>query len=592
MIKSKRQMYIVIGAFLLTILLGTVTYAFFNYTRTGSNNTIKTGRIAFNTNQTDTINLTNVFPIDRSTIGTDTTNTDEVVISITGDTTYTEGLEYLVTAVDVNNTIGSGNNQKNIPISISVTASNLGEEDEEYFDNRENANSHMYRVLAGDVIEEDGRILVGYIKSGATGINGTLTIKSYLDKDKIAITDTYDGEESDNMGTTTDWVDNRTILTTQEWNSLQQNGVSFKVKVESNEGIWVEEIRTINAMGHLFEILSESGTYNRRNDIKKIVFQKMGATRMQNAYDAATVKLDVTANNEGKVLAWLEENEDDSTMYTLVVASDGDTYFTYNGSLFNNVSSVEEIEFNNINTSRLTSMDSMFYNCSKLKSIDLSSFNMENITTTNGMFWECTDLESVNLTGINTNNVVNMSAMFKDCTSLTVIDISNLGGDNLEQASAFFEGCTNLETINMSGFNFGKTNSRIVSFFGTINNLKHINMSNVDFGTVTDLTAMLYEKTSLIDIDFSGVDTSNITNMTAMFYGCSNLQKIYVSDSWNVENVTDSSYMLSGCTSLVGQAPNTSYSYDSDDAIDKTYARIATDDTKGYLTDISLKPTN
>ena len=76
MIKSKRQMYIVIGAFLLTILLGTVTYAFFNYTRTGSNNTIKTGRIAFNTNQTDTINLTNVFPIYRSTIGTDTTNTD------------------------------------------------------------------------------------------------------------------------------------------------------------------------------------------------------------------------------------------------------------------------------------------------------------------------------------------------------------------------------------------------------------------------------------------------------------------------------------------------------------------------------------
>ena len=32
----------------------------------------------------------------------------------------------------------------------------------------------------------------------------------------------------------------RTILTTTEWNNLQTNGVSFQVKVEANEGIWVK----------------------------------------------------------------------------------------------------------------------------------------------------------------------------------------------------------------------------------------------------------------------------------------------------------------------------------------------------------------
>ena len=33
MIKSKRQMYIVVGVFALVMLLGTFSYAFFNYTR-------------------------------------------------------------------------------------------------------------------------------------------------------------------------------------------------------------------------------------------------------------------------------------------------------------------------------------------------------------------------------------------------------------------------------------------------------------------------------------------------------------------------------------------------------------------------------
>ena len=45
MIKTKKQMYLVIGAFALVMLLGTVSYAFFNYTRTGAANLISVGRI-------------------------------------------------------------------------------------------------------------------------------------------------------------------------------------------------------------------------------------------------------------------------------------------------------------------------------------------------------------------------------------------------------------------------------------------------------------------------------------------------------------------------------------------------------------------
>ena len=98
MIKSRKQMFIVIGVFALVMLLGTVTYAFFNYTRTGISNTIRVGRIYFNTSQNNTINLTNVFPADRNNL--DNTNSATVTVNITGDTEYSEGIEYKVSIVE------------------------------------------------------------------------------------------------------------------------------------------------------------------------------------------------------------------------------------------------------------------------------------------------------------------------------------------------------------------------------------------------------------------------------------------------------------------------------------------------------------
>ena len=257
MIKSKKQMFIVIGAFILVMLLGTVTYAFFNYTRTGSANTIRTGRIAFNSTQGQAINLTNMFPIDVTNgIPNDATKVGSVTINVTGDTTYTDGIEYLVSAVNVQNTVGSGANAKQLPISIDVSVSSntgndpattLGTADSDYFTNRgTSANTSIYKVIAGETITNNEELLVGYIKSGATGVDGNIVIKAYLDASKVAISDTYPEEETDTNndgyldGTTDTWVGDRIVFTTSEWNSLQANGVSFQIKVESNEGIWVD----------------------------------------------------------------------------------------------------------------------------------------------------------------------------------------------------------------------------------------------------------------------------------------------------------------------------------------------------------------
>ena len=239
----------------LSITIG-VSVAFFNYTRTGGTNTIRVGRISFVTRQTKTISLTNLFPIDptNSEEMSDETKVGTLEIEIEGDTDYVDGVEYLVSSENTHITTSSG---KVVPISLDVEITNLGTSNPNYFTAREDKNATIYKKLVGDTLVGDQMLLVGYIKPNTTsgtaeGIsNGKLTIKAYLDKNKILISDTYDGTESDNMGTPNSLAQGKTVLTTTEWNALSSSGVSFQIKVEANEGIWVNNtldniIRTKN----------------------------------------------------------------------------------------------------------------------------------------------------------------------------------------------------------------------------------------------------------------------------------------------------------------------------------------------------------
>ena len=258
--KKKNNSHIIVTLLLvlglLSITIG-VSVAFFNYTRTGSANVLAVGRIYFSSSQGTAINLTNVFPVNRADIENNS-NVSSVTLTITGDTTNTQGIEYQISADNVINTV----NSKEIPIGINVTVADLGTPDASYFDNR-GGNTSIYKILAKDTINSDDQLVVGYITSGATGVSGSVTVQAFIDGDKIAISDTYDGTESGSMGTTNEWVNDRTILTTTEWNSLNSNGVSFKLKVEANEGIWVKE--PLTAVGQIIKEVNTTTQINFGN---------------------------------------------------------------------------------------------------------------------------------------------------------------------------------------------------------------------------------------------------------------------------------------------------------------------------------------
>ena len=613
MIKTKKQMFTMIGSFILTIILGTVTYAFFNYTRTGTANTIKTGRIAFNTTQNGTLNLTNVFPVASNSVGNDYTQ-DTVTINITGDTTYANGIEYLVTAEDVHVETTTG---KKVPLTLKVAVtSNLGTEDTtndqiEYFTDR-GGNTSYYKMLSESVLYDGQYLLVGYIAPGSNGINGTINIKAYLDDARVAISDTYpegevshtEGEEPNQEtiidgynGTTDTWVNNRVVLTTNEWNSLHEAGneLSFKVRVEANEGIWIDPATNPNSVGSIPSALKEN--------ITEIYFIKETPIRMQRRYEAATVKADMTDTtlNEGKVLGWQEGNK-------LYIASTGETYLPQiSAGYFAGLSNITKIKFENINTSRVTSMlgmfhgmsnlvdldlsnfntinvtnmSSMFYNNTNLTNIDLSSFNTASVLNLSSMFNGCSNLASIDLTNFNTSNVTDMRGMFDNCSSLTSIDLSNKGSSSLTNISAMFAGTTSLKQINMSGFNFGTSITGYADFSSAY--VETLNLSGANFGAITSFSRTFSNMQYLKVIDLSNVIlNNNISNTSLMFNNDDNLETIYVSNSWNIDNVTTSTDMFTGCTSLVG---GNGTHYDANNPTDKTYAIIdGTNNQPGYLT--------
>ena len=110
--------------------------------------------------------------------------------------------------------------------------------------------------------------------------------------------------------------------------------------------------------------------------------------------------------------------------------------------------------------------------------------------------------------------------------------------------------------------------------FSGCSSLIELNISSFNTSNVTDFANMFYNCKSLISLNLSSFDTSNVTVTGGMFMFCYDLKTIYVSDSWNMNNVTKSENMFRACTLLTGAVP-----FDST-KIDVSMANYTT----GYLT--------
>jgi hypothetical protein len=85
---------------------------------------------------------------------------------------------------------------------------------------------------------------------------------------------------------------------------------------------------------------------------------------------------------------------------------------------------IEEIGNGYFDTSNVTNMEYMFNNCTSLQNINLSLFTVTNVKTMNNMFSNCESLSIIDLTTFNALDVENISEMFGSCKNLTSIEFN------------------------------------------------------------------------------------------------------------------------------------------------------------------------
>ena len=315
--------------------------------------------------------------------------------------------------------------------------------------------------------------------------------------------------------------------------------------------------------------------------------------------EGATV-VDVSKNSDNTIKMWYNE-ADANGNYDITIGSNNTIYANPSSfELFSNLTNVTSIDLSNMdtsgmtnmfnmfsdntsltnitfgdnfNTANVTNMGGMFKNCTILKTIDLSSFDTSNATIFASMFMNCQGLQNLDLKSFNTSNVERMETMFYNCSSLTSLDLSSFNTSNVERMEGMFYNCSSLTSLDLSNFNTSKITD-MTYMFNRCKSLTNINLSSFDTSNVSSLYDAFAGLTSLKVLDLSSFDTSKVTNMGRMFLNSNNLVTIYVSDLWNISNVTSASRMFEGCTSLKGAVP-----YDSS----KTDASMA-NYINGYLT--------
>ena len=235
-----------------------------------------------------------------------------------------------------------------------------------------------------------------------------------------------------------------------------------------------------------------------------------------------------------------------------------DNFSTYGANkmnfMFGGCKEIIEINLSKFDTSYVTDIQGMFYNCASIKTLDVSNFNTSqvklfcnnNAFSDDGIFQNCASLESLDLSNWDTSASVSFTKMFSGCTNLTNLDISNFNTSNVMYMSYMFRDCNKLTSLDLSHFDTTKTNNFDFMFQGC-KNLECLNISN--FKLKNNIRCLFFNCNLLKELNLSGVTATNITNMANTFADCKSLKSLDLND-WDVQNLTTTHQTFSGCTAL------------------------------------------
>ena len=210
------------------------------------------------------------------------------------------------------------------------------------------------------------------------------------------------------------------------------------------------------------------GSSIKRNKVKSVTF-------LSTIADAPADAWDVSATQNGSVLAWTEKSTPNNNYYDLYIGAEGgvtapescaylfsgyvnlreihfgDSFDTGNTvsmqMMFHNCRSLTQLDVSSLDTSAVTDMNGMFLRCEGLTGLDISSFDTANVTDMSCMFWECRNLTSLTVSGLDTQSVTDMSYMFCACSCLTSLDISSFDTSGVVYMDWMFSECSKLTDL-------------------------------------------------------------------------------------------------------------------------------------------------
>ena len=315
-------------------------------------------------------------------------------------------------------------------------------------------------------------------------------------------------------------------------------GVAYGEKKE--KGIHIEKRNPDSKKTERKKNFLRSG-WTVKDDVKEI--EKLrSVTFLDHIPQTKEEKWDVSQEEDGSVMAWLDETDGE---YDLYIGSDSVIVAGENCSwMFQNCSNLKSITFDeNFDTSEVMDMSYMFFGCSALEELDVRSFDTSHVTSMNYMFANCSRLSRLKVSGFDTSRVENMNWMFGACSSLAELDVSSFDTSRVTSMSYMFSNCSRLIRLDVSGFNTSRV-TRMSGMFSGCSRLTKLNVSNFDTSQVTDMSFMFYNCSNLSRLDIEGFDTSRVKKMRSMFYGCNAVLDV---SGFDTSKVTDVSPMFSNC---------------------------------------------
>ena len=260
-------------------------------------------------------------------------------------------------------------------------------------------------------------------------------------------------------------------------------------------------------------------------------------------------------------------------------------------NLFGQLSALEDVDFSQIKSSAVTSINGMFYKCTNLKTVDMTGFNTDNIKTMDSAFRDCSNLKTIyvgdswNVSGTAAQGYSSVN-MFSGCTSLVGGSGTTYNPDYVDNTYARvdegasrpgyltaitdglqFNADTGVLYINgafsESDLSLFKSSARKViarygavlpescnELFSSFTVLESVDLSRADFSQITSMRGMFKGSDKLTEVSWgNNAQTGNVTNMQQLFYNCSALKNPHT-EQLNTGSVTSMYNMFYGCTSL------------------------------------------